>query len=181
MERTQLALEMVKVIATMTAAGVAAWVAYKIGSSQRDIAARQANTAEAQKEIHEAKLKLDLFEERYEVFNALWTYLSRIKIDGPMAAQPPDIGNLIPKARFLFGPNIANYMEQAYHKHVELGTLHVQMEGGNANEEERAGAVKLEEWFAHEAKTCHRHFGDYLDFSGWKDSHINRAIRSHRY
>jgi hypothetical protein len=159
--KTQLWLEVAKLIVTLIAAGVAAFVAWRIGSSQRDI-------AKEQKRISAAKLNLDLFEERYELFNKVWTYLSRIKTDGPQGATPPDIGNIIPKARFLFGEPIANWMRDAYLQHVDLGTLDIKIRQGSTSDEDKARLVKLETWFEQEAKSCFERFSGYLDFSHWK-------------
>jgi hypothetical protein len=54
------------VIASVTAGGVAVW----FGRVQADIARRQAATAAAQKDIAYDKLKHDLFDKRYEIYQA---------------------------------------------------------------------------------------------------------------
>ena len=57
-------------VATMAAAGVAALVAHRIGTSQTAIARQQAETAATEAETARSKLRLDLFERRLGVYNA---------------------------------------------------------------------------------------------------------------
>jgi hypothetical protein len=164
----QLGLEVAKVVATLIAAGVAAWVAYRIGSSQRDIAARQASTAEGVRKINEAKLKLDLFEERYALFDQIWTFLSKPIDYDRITGSRPDFTNLIPKAQFLFGPDIVAYMKEAATKQTTMATLLLASNNRELTHPEREKLARLEHWFTYQAIDCHLLFKDYLDFSSWK-------------
>jgi hypothetical protein len=173
-------LEVLKVAATMIASGVAAWVAWSIGSSQRDIAKQQADTAGAQRAISQAKLNLDLFEERYAIFHQVWGFLSAALDDTADVPHPlrPEFTNLIPKARFLFGKQIAEYMGEAHQRRVNLWTvLREQQRTGNGLVEFQGMTVAdLQLWFAQEATNCFKRFADYLDFSAWKADPVDRVM-----
>jgi hypothetical protein len=173
-------LEVLKVASTVAASGVAAWVAWRIGSSQRDIAKQQADTAAAQREISLAKLNLDLFEERYAIFHQVWGFLSAALDDTADVPHPlrPEFTNLIPKARFLFGKQIAEYMGEANQKRVNLWTvLREQQRTGDGLVEFQGMTVgDLHLWFAQEATDCFKRFADYLDFSAWKADPVGRVL-----
>jgi hypothetical protein len=170
-EETQFWLEVFKIAATLAAAGVAAWVAYRIGSSQRDIATQQAETASEQKRIAAAKLNLELFEERYALFQTVWKFLTE-QLNGLHEQQSPlspEFTNLIPKARFLFGNEIGDYMDEAFKKRVRLMTL-IRQHNRELNNPSVEGQTmgSLEQWFTDEATNCFKRFSPYLDFSAWR-------------
>jgi hypothetical protein len=114
--QTQLHLEIAKLVVTalvsLIVGGVTGWIAL----SQKRIAQQQARTAAEQRKVSAAKLNLDLFEERYALFYKVWGFLSDAledtadKVPHPLR---PEFTNLIPKARFLFGNEIADYMIEA--------------------------------------------------------------------
>lgn len=171
-------LELVKVAATVGAAGAAAYVAYAIGTAQRDIAARQADTAAAQRKISEAKLNFDLFKERYEVFEKVWGFLST----GPnnnetvTASLRPEFTNLIPRAQFLFGSEIADFMREASKRRTDLAVAYVQLTSGNMPPDLPQRIAEIETWFYTEASNCHKRFDAYLDFSVWKAERLANKI-----
>jgi hypothetical protein len=167
-------LEVLKVGATVLASAVAGWVAYNIGSAQKDIASRQASTAEAVKNINQAKLNLDLFEERYKLFEEVWGFLSRPFDYSSRAVGNPTFTNLIPRARFLFGKEIGDYMTEAHSKQIELATLLLMSDKKTLNNEQSKKLQDLEHWFHSEATACYIRFGDYLDFSHWKVNILDR-------
>ncbi|UEP34910.1 hypothetical protein LL998_01015 [Burkholderia ambifaria] len=81
----------------------AAVVALLVGVVGAFIAWRQYHVARA-------KLNLDLFEKRYELFNMVWAFASFVVQDGPPSLQAPErieLKNLNPKIEFLFGDEIA--------------------------------------------------------------------------
>lgn len=178
MDGIQLALEIAKLLTTVIAAGVAAFVAWKIGSSQRDIAKRQAETASAAKEVAHAKLNLDLFEQRYAVFETVWWFLSGVVQDPMKEITDPLFTNEIPKAQFLFGKPIADFMRQASTKQTELQILERKMASVTYQlvETENLRVLELQTWFYDEANNCFKRFGDYLDFSSWKADPLGRLF-----
>jgi len=87
-----------------------------IAYAQMNVARIQAEIAREQKRIAAAKLNLELFEQRYAVFEAVWAFLTDAPNDLPENVQDPlrpAFTNLVPKARSLFGNEIAAYMYQA--------------------------------------------------------------------
>jgi len=171
-------LEMVKVGATLAAAGAAAYVAYTIGSSQRDIAVRQADTAAAQRKVSEAKLNLDLFEERYALFEKVWGFLSTgpNQSESINASLRPEFTNLIPRAQFLFGSEIADFMRDASKRRIDLAVAHVQLTSGNMPPDLPQKIAEMETWFHTEASNCFKRFAPYLDFSVWKADPLERLL-----
>lgn len=173
-------LELVKTAATVGATIVAAVWASRLGTSQRDIAKQQALTAFEQKRISAAKLNLDLFKERYDLFMKVWGFLSDALEDtADKHSHPlqPEFTNLIPKARFLFGDEIANYMGEANKKRVQLWTLlHMQRRGEGNPTFEGKNIGDMHTWFSDEATNCFRRFADYLDFSAWKIDPLERLV-----
>lgn len=104
-------------IAIIIASGAATWITYRLGS-------RQAAIAEAQKDIAYDKLKHDLFDKRYEIYQA-----AKRLIEAMFAAPPgddvgrhsdPEIKRLrlkLDEARFFFPPDTRAYCE-TIEKHV---------------------------------------------------------------
>jgi hypothetical protein len=161
---TQFWIEVAKLVATIAAASVAAWVAYRIGSSQRDIAREQ-------KRIAAAKLNLELFEERYALFEKVWGFLSEAVTKDELDLLGTGFGNLIPKAQFLFGDEIAEYMRDISAQRTQLAVLlHAQkqlLNTGRASPHTEA-IYKHQIELQQEAIDCFKRFAPYLDFSNWK-------------
>lgn len=99
--------------ATLAAAGVAAFVAHRIGTSQTAIARQQAEAAEAEAKTAKSKLKLDLFERRYELYE-----LTVRTIDGMGIGSEDDGGNdlsflfQLRKARWVFGEDVHQFLHK---------------------------------------------------------------------
>lgn len=174
-------LELVKAGVTVGATLVAAWWARQIGRSQRDIAQKRAETASRQRKVAEAKLNLDLFKERYELFEKVWAFLSAHVIGDPkdQPVWPSQFNSLIPKAQFLFGKRIADYMRDVSEKHVQWAVAHqaVRERPSNiATPEESKAITEGTSWFKSEADECFKRFADYLDFSAWKIDPLDRVF-----
>jgi hypothetical protein len=156
---------------TLGAALAAVYVSHSIGKGQLKIGEQQARTAVASKHIAAAKLNLELFEERYAIFLAVWKFLTDqlTGLHEQKSLISPDFTNLIPKARFLFGNGIGDYMEDAFKKRVQLMTL-IRQHNRDLDNPTIGGQTigSLELWFADEATNCFKRFADYLDFSRWK-------------
>lgn len=141
----------------------AALVALVIGLVAAGIAYRQW-------QVSAAKFKLDLFERRYAIFEATWGFLSAAITVGPAGVASPNFTNLIPQARFLFGDDIATYMDEASSKMSRLWLLHetLRMNSRGFTAKEITENVELGKWFSEQASTgCKAKFGKYLDFSKW--------------
>src|ERR1700722_14950247 len=84
----------------------AAFVTLIIGASAAGIAYRQY-------EVARAKLKLDLFEKRYAIFQQTWEILSGVVRNGTRAENyglATPFNNFLPQAAFLFGEPIKRYL-----------------------------------------------------------------------
>jgi len=144
----------------------AAFVALVIGGIAAYIAWRQYETAQA-------KLKLDLFEKRYTLFEATWEFLSNQRTTevGSESNMLVSFNNVIPKARFLFGSDIEAYLRDASSKHIELRTIasKTKANGGIMVPEDIERNTELLRWFGTEASEgAKARFNPYLGFEKWK-------------
>lgn len=142
-----LCFELIKNIPIVIVALIAAAIAY-----------RQYATAKA-------KLKLDLFEKRYEIFEAVWTTLSN---PNGFAINDGTFTNLIPKATFLFGVEIQTYMNKIWKNRIEIWSLDRKYDAGAASQLDIERNAELLQWFASEAQEGVKEiFGKYLSFEDW--------------
>jgi len=143
----------------------AAFVTLIIGIIAASVAYRQYRTARA-------KLNLDLYDRRFELFDTTWGFLSSI-VQGDLVRQKDHreiLNNLLPSARFLFGEEIASYLDKIISLHIELFKLtNRQLEVLQLTDSEQGRILELEEYFRNEVKIgVKEKFGGYLDFSHWK-------------
>jgi hypothetical protein len=166
------------VVGTGATLAIGAW-ATTIARSQRNIAGQQRDIASAQRAVAHAKLNLDLFDHRYAIFEATWQFLSEATKDASSKVLHPEFTNTIPRAEFLFGRPVADYMREASQKQTQVGLIHVRTEK-NANvvpAEDVAAITDLEGWFYSEATSgCFRRFADYLDFAAWRVDPLDRLL-----
>lgn len=124
--------------------------------------------------VAKAKLNLDLFERRYEIFETVWGHLSKAVQTGPSAPLSGDAGeltNVIPKTEFLFGPDLAEYIRQIHAKSTELWMIGKRTEasGDVMRQEDVERHSELMTWFANQASEgAKATFGRYLDFTEWR-------------
>lgn len=158
-------------VVTLVIGGLAAWIANgqrKIAAGQLLISQGQRDIASAQKDVAAAKLRLDLFDRRLEVFNVIWAHLSR----DPKTSWPySQLTNLAPKAQFLFGTPIRDYLMEVHGKLVMLDHIQGLAESNGKvvppNKVEDNYALTL--WILTEAtEGCRSRFAEYLDFSAWR-------------
>ncbi|MFZ2269440.1 MAG: hypothetical protein WAV95_17845 [Azonexus sp.] len=139
----------------------AAFVTLVIGGIAAYVAWRQHQTARE-------KLKLDLFDKRYEVFEHTCRLLSEAQgndeeINLPFAYH----SELIPKARFLFGEAIEEYLQEIGQQRIELWILNERiMKEGRLPKNEEQQHLDLLAWFLRESTGGARDaFLPYLDFT----------------
>ena len=121
-----------------------------------------------QYKVAHAKLKLDLFEKRYAIFEETWKFLSGV-IQGDNASDPPihPIMNLAPQASFLFGKDIEEYISLAHSNRIELARTERQIQPSNSEAIDRN--AHLMNWFYNEASSGVKAvFSPYLDFDKWR-------------
>jgi hypothetical protein len=143
-------------------AGIVAAIATVIGA----MIARQQTAVAA------AKLKLDLFEKRYPIFQEAWEIMSEVATKGTREknyALGNPFSNFMPRARFLFGPEVEAYLSDAVKKWVDLNAFEAEREDPAAAARHAAQVRDLKKWFFDQASTGLKQlFGPYLDFERWK-------------
>lgn len=156
-----------------------AWRQHRIAAAQAKtaeavaaVAASQRDIAQAQRDIAEARLKLDLFARRLEVFDAAWGAASSVLDSGNEPAYPqPTFTNLLPAAKFLFGPDVHDYLSRLSRDMIELATIKLmyQREGRFQNDDQLRKHTDLECRIADAAMSGVKDiFAPYLDFGRWK-------------
>jgi hypothetical protein len=127
--------------------------------------------------VAQAKLKLDLFERRYKIFEQVWTIASTTVRYG---ARYPGFGNVglatpfnnfRPEAAFLFGKRMEAYIDELAHNWSELHGL--EGEKDRPDDPNRlkniARQSELEEYFFAQANMGVRlWFAPFLNFERWK-------------
>ena len=143
----------------------AALVALTVGIVGWLIARRQAAIAQA-------KLKLDLFEKRYPIFQQTWEIMSAVAQNGTRGHNyglGNPFSNYKPRAGFLFGEEVEAYLSAAVDKWVDLSTLEAEGEDPAAAALNAARVRELKNWFYKQASTGLKElFGPYLDFEKWR-------------
>lgn len=138
------------------------------------VAAIAAMTGWQQREITQAKLNLDLFERRYDVFMVVWGYLSHVVQSGPPAFMAPksvELGNLVPQAEFIFGSDISGYMRLIQSKSSELHIIDLRAKANNdvMPFDHIKAHTDLLDWFVREAQNGAKvKFGKYMNFEQWR-------------
>jgi hypothetical protein len=123
----------------------AAFVALTIGSIAAYIAYQQWKVARA-------RLDLDLFEQRYALFELLWAFVSADADAAEDAVRA--LKRAVPKFYFLFGPEIGIYVEEV-------------LAEGIPQQDPAKPLSKRPEPTVHEANDVRKRFGRYLDFKEW--------------
>jgi hypothetical protein len=99
-------------IATVIAAGAAAFVAYRLGQSQISVARAQADIAERNWQTSNEKIVLELFERRLAIYEEIRGVIGEITRSG---AAPNDVlfryGVATDRAPYFFGQEIQDYLE----------------------------------------------------------------------
>jgi len=125
----------------------AAFVALTIGSIAAYIAYQQWKVARA-------KLDLDLFEQRYALFELLWAFVSVRTDDSENVQQAVNaLKHAVPKFYFLFGPEIGSYVEEVLAKGV--------------SQDPAKPLSRHPLPTANEANDVRERFRRYLDFKEW--------------
>lgn len=136
--------------------------------------------------ISKAKLKLDLFDKRYEIFLLIWNSLSianknfdndfkynNLNIENSkikrLQMENVGINNILPKIEFIFGKEIFNYTKEIYKKLGDFDSINFKISHLDSDSEERNLLNKkfldLTSWFENEARDgCRSKFGKYMNF-----------------
>jgi len=144
-------------------------IALVVGIAGAYIALRQYKTARA-------KLKLDLFDRRYEIFMATWAHLSSIVQNGPEPKGGESSAfeilkkfrNNIPQASFLFGNDIEIYLDEIHEKQMEAWELRMKYDTSSLTQREIVRKTELTNWFLDESRDAKERFRPYLDLRSWQ-------------
>jgi hypothetical protein len=125
--------------------------------------------------VTQARFKLDLFDKRHHVFVATWKFLSNLVHKNPVTTTDIfNFSNDTANAKFLFGDEIARFLEEAKMKGIELGTAEYKLSRPASDEtrsEAHAERYKLVTWVENELKRVTDRFKPYLDLSQQQQHH----------
>ena len=145
------------------AAGILGWATYKIqreqAKIQRQVAEiqwQQAETQRQQAETSDRAFRLSLFEKRMTVFDSTMEFLAGVH-KGDAQIKQSQIVDLLRKTRdheFLFGPEIENFIMEAYKQGNKL----------RARQAVSADDAELLTWFAEQTAVAKKLFLPYMNF-----------------
>lgn len=122
--------------------------------------------------VAQAKLKLDLFEKRYPIFQETWEIMSEVVMKGTREKNyglGNPFSNFMPRARFLFGRDVETYLSASVKKWVDLHAFEAEEEDPAAAAANAEQVAELRAWFFKQADTGVKQlFGPYLDFEKWR-------------
>ena len=152
----------IAILSAVAQLGVAASVAY--------IAWQSYKVDRAGYYVNKDQLRLSLFDRRYKVFDAFRTYLMNFMVTAKIDYEK--FGKFVfdtADAEFLFGREVREYRENVIDNSVRLRRVHIKLEKGIENEDERRRfaeeSEKLEEWLAAQDDHFTKLFKKYLHFS----------------
>jgi hypothetical protein len=105
-------LQVVSSFAPIIASGAAVYVAWKIGQAQITLGRRQADTAELQAALANVRLKHDVFDRRYKIYETVFMFL--IKIAQVNNISDEGIGKFVrgtSRAVFFFDQDVVDYLD----------------------------------------------------------------------
>lgn len=122
--------------------------------------------------VAKAKLKLDLFEKRYPIFQQTWEIMSEVVMKGTREKNyglSHPFANFMPQARFLYGKEVEAYLSDAVSKWLERNAYEAERDDPAAAAQHAARVRELKNWFHAQASTGLRVlFDPYLDFEKWR-------------
>lgn len=120
--------------------------------------------------INKDKLRLDLFDRRYKVFEGFRSFFTSFSLLADIKSD--ELAKLIwntADAEFLFGKEVSEYRRKVIDKCVRLKLLNSKFQRGVADDKTRAElaqeAADLEEWIANQDEEFQKIFRKYLHFS----------------
>ncbi|MFA5744641.1 MAG: hypothetical protein WC887_00240 [Candidatus Paceibacterota bacterium] len=120
--------------------------------------------------INKDKLRLDLFDRRYKVFEGFRSFFTSFSLLADIKSD--ELSKLIwdtADAEFLFGKEVSEYRQKVIDKCVRLKQLNGKFQRGVMDEKIRAElaqeAADLEEWIANQNEELRKLFRKYLHFS----------------
>ena len=122
-----------------------------------------------QHRTNKQKLKLDLFDRRFEVYEATKKYLAKIGAKDDVTRD--DLVNFnieTNKSYFLFGNDIQEYLNELHSKGVILHSLNKKLRTDKLSQDEREEVIEKEgknfEWLTDQLTKSKDVFGKYMRF-----------------
>ena len=114
-------LEFMRAVGTPIAALIGAFVAFRFGNIQAGIANRQAETARDAALTARNKLRMDMYQERLKIYNAVIAMFADFGMSGKMTSELENnywVG--IGSSRWVFGKDMQEFLEgELWHKMVD--------------------------------------------------------------
>jgi hypothetical protein len=153
-------------VSVATIVNVLATICLGVATSvnQRQIAKiqrEQAKFQQQQTEINARSFRLSLFEKRMAVFESTAELLAHVAQTSRV--EVPQLFDLQRKTRdheFLFGPEVAKFIDEIYNKGITLSAGQAQPRDPRTYQEE----VKLTAWFSDQLHEAKKVFLPYIDF-----------------
>ena len=122
------------------------------------------------KQNNKTKLKLDLFEYRFDIYNSALKLIASITIKGKLDLDDEVNALLlgIYQARWLLNNDIVHYLEELYDRAIDLQILDSLLKSSIKTEslEERNNNLhrqeELKEWFSQQYETLNKKFSPFL-------------------
>jgi len=137
---------------TALTAGIALWIAYQ-----------QVQTARA-------KLRFDLYERRFRVFDGVTALLAAFDLDADIKNQDlQKFWTTTNEATFLFGEDVMAYLKELRTKAGELWMLNAKLDDsilpvGPERDKVAQDMDRTIEWFERQVEESRQYFTKYLDF-----------------
>ena len=143
------------------------WTTYLAALLTPTVAVLGSYIAYRQWHLAQNKLKLDLFDRRFSVFEAARSLIASIMTSGK--AKDEDVFKFLlatREAKWLLDVSIAEYLDkQLYDKAIDLQTLDAELEGVPVGEERTKNVSEqseIKKWFAAQYKVLDEKFSPYL-------------------
>ncbi len=143
------------------------WTAYLAALLVPIVAILGAFIAYRQWRLAQNKLKLDLFDRRFKVYEAARELLASIMTSGE--AKDDEVFTFMAatrEAKWLLGPEVAEYLtKQLYHKAIDLQRLQAELEGVGVGEMRTKNVheqAAIKKWFMAQYDVLDSHFAPFL-------------------
>ena len=123
-----------------------------------------------QHNINKLKIRSDLFDRRFKIYQELMKFLARIMQNGTTSND--DLIQLLrntAESEFLFGHKVAEFIDSLYKRGNELNTVTKRLNATGYPPAEREKLVRIEaehlDWFKKQFDTAKEIFKEHLDIS----------------
>lgn len=143
------------------------WTTYLAALLTPTVAVLGSFIAYRQWRLAQNKLKLDLFDRRYSVYEAAHSLLASIMASG--RAKDDELFKFLlatREAKWLLDSSVAAYLDkQLYHKAIDLQTLQAELEGvpvGDIRTKNLRAQAEIKKWFLAQHEALDEQFSPYL-------------------